>query len=429
MKAQKFNEFVKAFAVKVTAFAAESGGSLGDTRVITVRSVPATVEISVSYGSVRLAFLYHVGRGNGPKSVLSCLLSRAGDPQKLSFLMYDVVNIIDEQDFSAYTYAYLNDTAALERAFDSMSQRISRNLDKICELFGDEERFCSLSRAKREDICGLFGRDVFERSRALESDERERYLSRIYDMFYSTVISRFASYGYSRFTAGDSAAALKRYGMLHHLTAYERRLVEYIKAGGRPQTGSEHDLLAQGLEADSGRGQYLAVLVSCLLMSLAAIPLFFGLYMLFAWLLSRGALYSTAFELKNAVTVIAPAVGAGVCASWFVRPLFFSKKQRELRDRFKEIISEKGSRPFMRYLMYTVIALCVVVTMQMANYGARFYDDRVEIVSSMTVLRPVEYMYSEIESCEGGRVMFSDGRGYDLGRVADIERMETIMKK
>lgn len=428
MNQQTFNKFFEVFQKEISDFAQKSGGIRDNARVITRRGLPATVELKVAYSGFKIGFFYHAGGINGAKSVVSCLFYKTGDDDGLAFLPNDVMNEIDENDFSRYIFSYLYDEEQVRRAIDCLCTKVQNRLEAVAALFADDARYERLRQQKKEDINELFGRDAFLQAEEL-GDGGKSFLMRAYDIYYNSVVSRFSSYGYARLIAGDKIQAKKRYSMFHHLTPYEKKLRDKLDDESFT-VPDEPDCLVDGIEAESALSMLAPLFVLCLISMTVQVPIFYGLYMLIAFLLGNGALYSTAYEFYNAVYVLLPAA---VVSCIFVLsrreylPYFCLPDKRRLILRYSNILFTKR-KPIARWLVITLVALSVFFTMLIANNGARFYGDRVLINPTLTSLRPVEYRYSEIEKTDGGQITFSDGKTYDFSMVGDVERIEEILK-
>ena len=429
MNQQTFKNLFDVFQKNISEFADKSGGIRDNARIMTQRGLPSTVELSVAYSGFRISFLYHSGRGGGAKSVLSCLFYKTGDMDKLGFLPYDVINEVDQNDFSRYIFSYLYNENQLSTAVTCLCDKIGAKLSDIGELFANDERYAALKQAKKQDINELLGRDAFEQAEALGREQGERFLMRVYDIYYNAVVSRFTSFGYAKLIEGDKPAAKKRYNMFHHLSAYEKRLVDTID-DEQFLMPPEPDCLVNGLAAESASSMLAPYFLLCILSMAVAVPLFYGFYMLIAFVLSRGALYSTAYELYNSMYVFLPAA---VVSSLFASsrrkllPYLCLPKKRELLLRYGGIL-ERPRRRAAKWFAITVVAASVIFTMLIANNGARFYKDRVLINPALTSLRPIEYRYSEIEDVKDGQITFSDGKIYDFSMVGDVEKIEEILK-
>ncbi len=429
MNQQTFEKLFDVFQKNISEFADKSGGLRDNARIVTQRGLPTTVELSVAYSGFKISFLLHSGRGGGAKSVVSCLFYKTGDGDKLGFLPYDIMNEIDENDFSRYIFCYLYDENELNRAVNCLCDKIGGKLADIGELFADGERYEAMKNAKKQDINEFLGRDAFEQAKALGHEQSERFLMRVYDIYYNAVVSRFTSFGYAKLIEGDKPAAKKRYSMFHHLSPYEKRLAERLD-DEQFSLAAEPDCLVGGLEAESASSMLAPYFLLCILSMLVTVPLFYGFYMLITFMLSRGAVYSTAYELYNAMYVLLPAaVVSGLFASSRRRllPYLCTPKKRELLLRYGNIL-ERPRRAIAKWFAITVVAASVIFTMLIANNGARFYSDRVLINPSLTSLRPIEYRYSEIEAVKDGQITFSDGITYDFSMVGDVQRIEDIVK-
>lgn len=438
------NRFIDQFQLSVRDIADATGGSYKSDRVLTVRRRLSAVEATVSYRGFDIMFYYHAGRGNGPKSVLSFLIRKSDDPFKLGYFVYDILAAADSDDLSCYTFAYLPDPEALEDACNYLRAKLGGIIEIINGIFDDESKYMYLRNGKMRDINEFFGRDMFMQAELMEAEVRERFLSRIYDITYSAAIGRFSSVGYSYFLRGDAYNALKRYVGYRNLTSYEKRLVERLGSDEPPKKPDCPDYLNGGLAAELGKSAFLPRLLGLAAVTSLCFPIYFGIYMLVAVLLSDGALFSTSSALYNAVEAVIPSIVTALCVCFYFRtPIvrLFSRKRRALLARYAAIIDRGRRGHFTKYVISTVSGLCVIFTMLISNHGVRFYGDRMLVNASLTSLRPVEHTYSEIECVyvfEGGydeygtfidepgtAIVMSGGRVYDFRYTvsnADLEK-------
>lgn len=437
------NKILSQFKKSVKKIADATEGRFEGEKILTVRRRVTAIEGSVRYRDFRISFLYHVGRGSGPKSVLSLLLYKDGDPLSVPYLMYDAMNIIDNTSFDCYTYSFLPDSTALAEAFEYLEGKLAYYFPKLCGLFADDEKYKYLRTQKVDDIIGFFGRDVFAQAESMDSDSRERYLSRVYDVFFSTVTTRFASGGYSLFLSGDKDGALRRYNMFRYLTEYERRLVSYLRSDVPLEASDAPNYLTDGLTVQAGKGAALPTVISWLILTAALSPVFYGLYMLLVFLLSNGAVYASASELKNAVDVAIPAAITALGISHRFRGTIlalFSRGGRALYKRYANIIVNGGIGGITRYFLPVCASVAVIFTMLLSNHGIRFYNDRILVNPEISSLRPIEYVYSEVEKVysysgyyetygdfvesPGTLIAFSNGKSYELSAITDNKTLE-----
>ena len=133
---------------KTEQFAINVGAKYLGEQVLSVKRVPSVVAQTVEFTSFRMHIAYRVGRPRGPKSTLSCLFFSKTDVLGLGFQIYDLLNVIDEGDFSPYTYAYLPDADAISGACDELLQKLTSKIEKINELFDSPESVAKLREAK-----------------------------------------------------------------------------------------------------------------------------------------------------------------------------------------------------------------------------------------------------------------------------------------
>lgn len=426
------NEFINQLKLSVRDIAEATGGIYKSDRVLMVRRRFSAAEATVSYNGFDIMFYYHAGRGNGPKSVLSFLIRKTGDPFKLGYFVYDILDAADVDDFNCYTFAYLPDAKALDNACRYLRSKMAEVVSLADGILNNDEKYMYLRNSKMRDINAFFGRDAFLQAELMEPDVRERFLSRIYDICYSAVIGRFSSVGYSYYLRGDCEGALRRYVGYRNLTSYERRFVKRLGEEPSLMRPDCPDYLNGGIAAELGKNALLPGLLGLAAVTSLCFPVYFAVYLVVSLLLGRGAVFSTSATLYNAIEAVVPALASAICICFYYRaPIvrLFSFKKRALLTRYASVIDRGRRGRLTKYVISTVVGICIIFTMLIANNGVRFYKDRMLVNPTIASLRPVEHAYSEIECVyvydgyydeygfveeSGTAIVMSGGRVYDF---------------
>lgn len=393
-----FDEIVKILKETTESFSENTGGKFLGERVVAVKRQPAICVAVVEYDSFRIHITYRVGRNRGPKSILSCMFFAKTDVLGLGFEIYDILNYIDKEDFSPYTYSYLPDALAVGYALEELNRKLFAKMDRIKALFDNPESVASLRDAKIADINNYFGKNVFEVADGLEEDAKKSYLAHVYDVFFSHTMSRFVSQGYGYYLDFDKNSARRLLASQRAQTEYEKRFFEHLK-DDTPVQSTPHNYLSEGLAASGSKAVMLPTILTLIAVSALLCPAFYFLHHLFIQLFAKGAIYNTASELENALFCVIPALvtGAGitVCLKKLIENLT-PKKTRERLKRFSKILNTKKNGFFARYGLFTAGVVSVILSMLIANTGVKFFDKTIRINASPTQLRAVEYTYSSI---------------------------------
>ena len=170
MNQQTFNSFFDTFQKEISDFADKSGGIRDNARFITRRRSPATVELRVAYNGFKIGFFYHAGGGHGAKSVVSCIFYKTGDTDGPGFLANEVMNEIDDGDFSRYVFSHLYDEEQIKLATGCLCKKLGAKLEAIGGFFADDTRYLPFRQTIKENINELFGRDAFLQAEGLGED-------------------------------------------------------------------------------------------------------------------------------------------------------------------------------------------------------------------------------------------------------------------
>lgn len=421
---------------KVSRFAADTNGQFAGERVLVSRRRAPVCEASVEYPTFKLSFMYHVGARRGPKSVLSCMFHIKSEQQSMGYLIYDILNIIDKDDFSPYTYSFIPDKQAFERCLDELCSKLFGKFDRINELFYSPEECAKLRDTKLADINNYFDRDVFKAAEGLDAGAKISYLTHIYDMFFAHIMTFFVSQCYAYYLDGDKKRALSLFNRARVPTEYQRRFMAYLGDDTPAQT-TENNYLADGLTAQKKSALVLPTIAVMVLLGAILTPAFYLLHQFLLGHFAAGALYNTASELENALFCVFPALitSAGITAASrdFIITLTLPKT-KEILKRFGKILFSKPKKTTVFYSVFTSVMLSVIASMLIANTGVKFFNKTMKINASFTQLRAIEYSYSDITEvteqqlpygATATTIKFSDGKMFSLVGVGENNSIKT----
>lgn len=431
------NNVLEILKQKVSRFASDTNGSFQGERILLSRGRVPVCEASVEYPMFKLSFMYHSGSRRGPKSVLSCMFHIKSEEQSMGYLIYDLLNIIDENDFSCYTYAYIPDDTAFEKCIDELCSKLLAKFDRINELFYNGEECIRLRETKKNDINNFFGKDVFEAADNFEADARVSYFRHVYDLFFAHIMSFFVSRCYALYQNGEKKRAYAAFNRSRVPTEYQRRFLEHLGDDALPQT-TENNYVYEGLIAQKKSRLALPTIAVMLLIASFFCPVYYFLHNLFLQRFAAGALYNSATELENAMFCAMPALitaaGITVTLKKHIAYLTFPKTRARLK-RFGGIIFKKFKKNTVFYSIFTSVMLSVIFSMLIANTGIKFFDKTMKINASFTQLRAVEYGYSEIEEVVEEKEMtygaiittikFKDGKMFSMIGVGEQNSINT----
>ncbi len=430
------NEVLETLKHKISDFAANTNGQFLGERVLVSRRRAPVCEATVEYPLYKISFMYHRGTRRGPKSVLSCMFHIKSETQSMGYLIYDILNIIDTEDFSCYTYAFIPDKEAFEGCLDELCQKLIVNFDKINAVFDSPEICARLRETKIADINNYFDKDVFKTASDFEPEMRDDYFRHVYDLFFAHLMSFFVSRSYALYLEGDKKGAYAMMRSSRQPTEYQRRFLQHLKDGTPAQT-SKNSYLHDGILAQSKSAVALPTILVMIVLGALLCPVFYGLHYLFIYLFTNGALYNTAAEFENAVFCVFPALITSAAITVLLKKFIINltgKKTRARLKRFGNIIFYNPKKTTLFYGVFTAAVISVIMSMVIANTGVKFFDKTMKINASPSQLRAVEYTYSQIDEVtetEGPygttitTIKFSDGKMFSLVGVGDETSVKT----
>ncbi len=430
------NEALQILKQKISKYAADTNGQFAGERLLVGRGRAQVCEASVDYPMYRLSFLYHKGARRGPKSVLSCMFHIKGSERSMGYLIYDLLNIIDENDFSCYTYPFIPDAPSLALCCDELCDKLYKKLDKINALFDDPESVKTLRDTKMQDINNYFDKDIIKSTESVDAEVRDNYLRHVYDLFYAHLMSFFVSRAYAFYLDGDKKSALSHAHSMRAPSLYQRRFLNHLNDDTPAQT-TALNFLRDGIFAQSKSALALPTILTMLGVALVLCPVFYGLHFLFIKLFASGAIYNTATEPENVMFCILPAViMSGAVTACIKNHIikFTGKNTRAKLERFSKILFVPQKKETLFYSVFTAVIVSLILSMVIANTGVKFFDKTMKINASPTQLRAVEYSYAAIEEVSEQEVSqgaiittikFDDGKMFSLVGVGDYNSVRT----
>lgn len=358
----------------------------------------------------------------------------------LRCMMYDVVTVTDETNFDCWFYCFIENESRMELCFDKLSSDFMNIKPQIDELVSDGKKMDLLEAVVQKNILTMVGVDIKKELGGssdddIDVDETYNYL---FNMYFSFVQCAFASDEYRDFLGGDFKKALKKYEKKKKLLAYEERIISHIESGAesKPIIAEEYECLKDGLKSYKGVSGFIPFAVSTCILLIPFLVVCVGGYYAISVIMYRTMLYSTVFELYNALACIIPAFISSIVAGYFMRDRVYSKffkvKYAKMKD-YEDIFYSGKSRRRMKvfcYLIYLVILIFVFLT---AHNGFAMSESGINYTDGIFDIKGKGYSYSDVRSVSykidngkptGYQLNLSDGTEVWLGHFADDNDVE-----
>ncbi|NLB35876.1 MAG: hypothetical protein GX824_00980 [Clostridiales bacterium] len=380
----------------------------------------------------------------GGRSELECRFAFDEAPEKLEYSFYDILNVIDQQDFKSYSFPYILSEKEMSAAFKYLCDGFDRYYEKICTLSLDKVKRRPLLSNLLNDINEYYGQNIFEsKSKGTENVSLAFKIS----WFCNVVYSRFCSDAYLNYLEGDYKRAIKKYSRIKHLTLYEKRLLAFMKdniGSACRAIDDELNSMKKARTVRKSRGEPLAIIIGTLLLLPAFGALYIALYFLFLHFAYFDALY---VACPSPIIAVLPCLLSSFSLSYVFRrsiyKTFFRKKAQNLLS-FDSIINGKWVNRFFLVLTDIIVVVSTLLIMFTVNCNLTFRENGFADKSDILSISGPLISYDEVEAVYhvnarindfGNRVegqsyviVLKDGTGYDLFNYTsvDITREEIL---
>lgn len=154
--------------------------------------------------------------GSVEKSGLNIIIDfskRSAFPIKC--MMYDLIGLIDRENFSCWFYCFIESAERMELCFDKLSSDFEKTLPKIKDFAERESNISKIENVLRKNILNTVGIDIFEDINSEFENDDVVNPGDVYEYLFSLYFGfeqcAFASNEYRDFLAGDFKKAQKKY--------------------------------------------------------------------------------------------------------------------------------------------------------------------------------------------------------------------------
>ena len=302
-----------------------------------------------------------------PKSTIEMRFMLENGKLPVEFSIYDLLNIMDENNFKCYTFGYVTSESKLEQVLKYLVDTFKQYKAQIEEISENSDKIATLERDVEDKIKIFLNEDIFKSRDAF-------YLMHMLELYYVIDVSRFTMDSYIDYTTGKYKRAIKRYGKLKDkLTSYEKRLVEYIKTTEVQKPVEDNmNTLVEAKNLKNIKTELLPMYLSWIILTPMWCIIYYLVYYIALYFLSKNAIYITG---SWAYAIFLPAFMTAIINSYFTRnttyKLLFKKKYNEIKA-LDEIENGGKIESVMSKLFQFIIAIGLFFSILAANTNISF---------------------------------------------------------
>ncbi len=402
------NSIISTFCSKSRDFAASQGAITSEFFPL-YKGKDRLKEITarVYFNSFILDFVYSISSFGsvGPKSILDCRIWLEKNEEHLCFSLYDLMFLIDQNNFKCYFFPFIETPKKMTRCFEALAEDLRLFIPRITEIAQNEEQSQLAYNVLKTDIETVFDKNMFKPDNDLDQDTADYVFATSLNRYYEWVKLRLASKCYAEFLDGNYVKSIQRCEKYKTRLAYEDRLLAFMKSlpeGGKyDAVAPDLNTLRDGLKIQTGASELPAFFAAWFLLALPLTLIFLGLYYLFLFISSGNAEYSTGLALYNALYVFLPAIITAIALSYFIRrriyKFIYRKKLQKMLD-YDAIMNTQSESKFMKGFAYIILIGSLIFTPLLAHTDIAFYTYEFVDNSAFFSLKGDSYSYDQIES-------------------------------
>ena len=222
-------------------------------------------------------------KGGGVQQVIWLSFFFDREPS-ITFSVYDILSVIDPENFNCYTYSFVDSNELIKKCFEELTpllQKLIPELSKVAENGVEKNK---LIENQKQKINAYFGDNVIEANHLLK-DSADKILSMMFYNFFQYQINLYILGSPALFFKGKEEKALKSLKKSKYRSLYEDNLLIYLENGGKApalsqtaaDASSEKGTARQGTDAKGSLKILLYTLLLIIPFSAIMIGLFFAL--------------------------------------------------------------------------------------------------------------------------------------------------------
>lgn len=411
---RQFNKSANEFCRKTNGCGCEIANSYkGRESDKNIKSISA----KISYNSYFLEFRYTVN-GIISYSILECLACFEKSEDALKIPLPFIVDFCDIDILTPLCIPMISNEDGMREAFDTLGCVLTDLMPELADISCNAERKQLLFDYFCDEVMRLLR---FKFVKDCEVDD--------YD--YQIFATRFSSGAFAYILRGEREKALKALKKNKDLFSYEERMKRLWESGKTmdvsrlphivENTEYINSLYVPKVDFREFLSHFIAWILLCVPLSLV----YFGIYLLFAWMISQDAVYVTGIKMNWPCCVFAGFL-TSVPISYFTRHWFYKKLFRKKYDKYREVdsmINTASSDKICGVLLRIIIVLCIAGLFLYENCNLTFKNDGFTDNTKFFSLKGEYHTYDEIDF-----IKYEPEFVNDFGDTIDIPSYSIIMK-
>lgn len=391
------NEFVGKLNDLCEDFASTSEGRLTMIPIMNRKKLTEMVgRIEYDYYSVDFVYTLSLG-SSGAKSVLSVNV-RLDRTKIIAFSIYDLMYLLDENDFSCYLFPYIENVDKFTKCFNILRNLLEKYKSRLEEIARDPIQSNNAYNNLKTSIGNALQIDIDE---ILAKERGEDIFKIHYGFYYANFIQRFSGASYNHFLEGNYEKAIKAYSFKVGRIAYEDRMLEYMLKSTPPYAKDNNNTLNDASRIIGKYSSFLSLTICSLIMTLV---FFVPLMLLYYLLLKVGysdCIYTSAADLYNIIIIASPSMLLGIASSNLILrscSFYVPKKDRKQKHEYDKIINTSGDIKKLKTLFNIAFGIAVITLLLQSKIGISFYNDGFTVKSNLFSVNSEYYDYDEINT-------------------------------
>lgn len=351
-------------------------------------------------------------------------------------MMYDLIGLIDKDNFSCWFYCFIENEARMEFCFDKLAEDFKQIYPVLKEFANSDGSIKKVEDILRKNILKTLGidfvKDINGELNGGESVNLDEVYEYLFSLYFGFEQCAFASDEYRDFLEGDYKKALRKYEKKKKRLIYEDKLIEHILNCDNPQPilSEEYECLKDGLKEYHGTSGFVPYFTSCGLLLIPFLTICIGMYYAISAILYHNAIYASPLELYNAASCIIPAIFCSFTAAYFLKERiyrkFFKTKYQKMKD-YDAIFNSEKSKKRTRSILYIFYLLALIFVFLSANNGIAVYENGVnvnhnyfDVINNFYSYSDIAYLDAEPDGDAGKyELCFNNAKSINIGMYSD----------
>ena len=421
---RKRNLIADAFFEGISAFSEQSGAVGFDSRA-EYSGVRKKGELSkmicvARYADYDIEYVYTAIGGINFCSTFNFRIIFDRSMPYVKYSPYDIMYKLDEDDFRCYTFAYIESPEKMRQVIDALSPSLSALLPKLDDLCRRRADMSDIFDKFSDSVNAYYGRNIFH------ADADDEDFESFMESYYLVDDAFYVSKPYAQFLRGDYNSAYNGMRRMKNKSYYQIRLTSFIASLDHKYEATPNGCDTTGEGVFSGKTQIIRTITAALLLLIPCAAVLAGIHFLSAALIYRGALWSDAWFVLNAMRYISSSVIPAFAFSWYARGvtlIFFKPERRRYLSALDKISIDKRRSGCLFIIVCAICVMLIASVMLTCNSYAAFYSDGIRLPSETAPVNSDNYAYSDVE-----KLVYAEGAYNLYGYYVSADQYIIVLK-